>query len=101
MEFHQFLLTFQIVLLLWLVLVIISFLSTTGDLSNFPGVVTWCQQLGPFLPEYEATAECSDSGSAAVNIMPAHSSALVRAEQSIVVMATLLQAHYDSAFNFP
>lgn len=53
------------------------------DLSNFPAAVTSCQQLGPFLPEYDkATAECSDPGSAAVDVMPAHSSALACPEQS-------------------
>lgn len=44
--------------------------------------MTWCQHLGPFLPEYKATAECSDPSSAAVDMMPAHSSALVCPEQS-------------------
>lgn len=56
--------------------------SPKGDLSNFPAVMTWCQQLGPFLPEYKATAECSDPGSAAVDVMAAHSSAPVGTEQS-------------------
>lgn len=44
--------------------------------------MTWCQQLGPFLPEYKATAERSDPGSAAVDVMAAHSSAPVGPEQS-------------------
>lgn len=58
------------------------FFPPKDEISNFPVVVTLCQRLGPFLPEYKATAECSDCGSPAVDVMPAHSSALICPEQS-------------------